>query len=75
MPITSRPSQIQLGTSLAVIRFPPRNNRASEFAASDDQNDDAMRPIPVLGWFERLAALQAARPVAGCDQPAERTHP
>jgi len=30
---------------------------------------------PFLGWFERLAALQAARLVAGCDQPAKRAHP
>ena len=31
--------------------------------------------ISLLGWVKRLAALQAARLVAGCDQPAERAHP
>ena len=29
----------------------------------------------LLGRFEGLAALQAARLVAGCDHPAERAHP
>jgi hypothetical protein len=31
--------------------------------------------MSLLGWVKRLAALQAARLVAGCDQPAERAHP
>ena len=38
-------------------------------------NNASENKYPFLGWLKRLAALQAAHLVAGCDQPAERAHP
>jgi hypothetical protein len=32
-------------------------------------------PVPPLGWFEQLTALQATCLAAGRDQPAKRAHP